>query len=234
MTRPGIQQPTSVPLEPVMEPSPHSWMRQESQMNSAQQSHSTYPQNAIFIPSSSSDSNSPPSEAVFISPFAAQPRRMPAAPSFRVSGPMQEYNEDGTTQYSAVLEACPNSEPLNDDDVLVGAYYLQHLRPSCANCGTMDTPQWRKGWHSSLLEKEVLLCNACGLKFHKGQFCPYCKFVYGKEHSSQHHQDSSQWLCCSNCGRKTHTACEKRHTGRTPSQFEFYTCVECQRGARTS
>mmetsp|Transcript_31558 Transcript_31558/g.81660 ORF Transcript_31558/g.81660 Transcript_31558/m.81660 type:complete len:415 (-) Transcript_31558:182-1426(-) len=37
-------------------------------------------------------------------------------------------------------------------------------RKPCAYCGTTDTPQWRQG-----LNGERNLCNACGVKFRKGQ-----------------------------------------------------------------
>jgi hypothetical protein len=32
------------------------------------------------------------------------------------------------------------------------------------------------GWFSVVLQKHVLLCNACGLKYSKSQYCPYCYF----------------------------------------------------------
>ncbi len=68
------------------------------------------------------------------------------------------------------------------------------------------TPQWRKGWFSPLLNRSVLLCNACGLKYHKNQFCPYCYFVYGKEHSEKHNHG---WLTCNYCSRWVHVNCEQ-------------------------
>lgn len=52
-------------------------------------------------------------------------------------------------------------------DETAGAYLISHLRPYCENCGTFETSQWRKGWTSGLLTHSVLLCNACGLKYHK-------------------------------------------------------------------
>jgi hypothetical protein len=29
-----------------------------------------------------------------------------------------------------------------DEDVLLGAYLMTHIRPYCENCGTLETPQW--------------------------------------------------------------------------------------------
>jgi len=98
--------------------------------------------------------------------------------------------------------------PDNDSDIALGVCFLSHLRHFCENCGTYDTPQWRKGWRSEVLNRCVLLCNACGLKYHKNQYCPYCKFIYGKE---QDKIVSKDWISCQSCARWVHTTCEKRH-----------------------
>jgi PHP family Zn ribbon phosphoesterase len=37
-------------------------------------------------------------------------------------------------------------------------------RKPCVNCGTTDTPQWRQG-----VNGVRNLCNACGVRFRKGQ-----------------------------------------------------------------
>ena len=42
-------------------------------------------------------------------------------------------------------------------DEALGAYLMCHLRQYCEGCGTPDTPQWRKGWHSEVLQHSVLL-----------------------------------------------------------------------------
>eukprot|EP01115_Flamella_aegyptia_P001448 TRINITY_DN123_c0_g1_i1.p1 TRINITY_DN123_c0_g1~~TRINITY_DN123_c0_g1_i1.p1 ORF type:complete len:179 (+),score=45.73 TRINITY_DN123_c0_g1_i1:325-861(+) len=96
----------------------------------------------------------------------------------------------------------------NDPDILLGAYLMAHLRNTCENCGTTNTPQWRKGWYSALLGRTVLLCNACGIKYAKNQFCSHCNFIYSKEHGNHH--DSDIWLTCATCYRWTHIDCEKR------------------------
>jgi len=117
-----------------------------------------------------------------------------------------------------------------DPDILLGAYLMSHLRQHCENCGTFVTPQWRKGWFSEVLNHSVLLCNACGLKFHKGQFCTYCKFVYGKEQKLS----SSIWLTCDQCGRCVHRECEGLHGRGLQSdgngEYSSYTCPDCKSG----
>ena len=55
-------------------------------------------------------------------------------------------------------------------DIMVGAYLMSHFKSACENCGCTETPQWRKGWFSDILGRSVLLCNRCGLKFHKVKF----------------------------------------------------------------
>jgi hypothetical protein len=58
---------------------------------------------------------------------------------------------------------------------------------SCTSCGASKTPYWRDGWGS-----EVVLCNACGLRYQKfKKFCLSCKYIPRKEE-----QQSDQ---CSQC-----------------------------------
>ena len=47
------------------------------------------------------------------------------------------------------------------------ARVLLEITPHCAICQTQETPQWRRGWYSSWLEKYVNLCNTCGLRYRK-------------------------------------------------------------------
>jgi len=130
-----------------------------------------------------------------------------------------------TVGNGTVLALAHNSEieRPGSPDVLLGAYLVSHLRQHCENCGTLSTPQWRKGWHSEVLNHSVLLSNACGLKFHRNQFCPYCKYVYSKEQKI-----SSVWLTCEYCGRWAHNECEAEHGGFQNSQH--YACPDCRNG----
>jgi hypothetical protein len=59
-----------------------------------------------------------------------------------------------------------------DEDVLLATFLLSNLKPICSNCGSTNTPQWRKGWWSNLLQRSIFLCNACGLRFHKVRHPP--------------------------------------------------------------
>jgi len=114
-------------------------------------------------------------------------------------------------------------ERSSSPDVIFGAYLMDHLIPKCENCGLTDTPQWRKGWYSDVLGRSVLLCNKCGLKYHKNQYCPYCHFVYGKELD----RSSQEWLSCKQCGRVVHMACEVKR-GKFSADDPVYRCPECK------
>jgi hypothetical protein len=47
----------------------------------------------------------------------------------------------------------------------------------CSSCNQSVTPYWRDGWAD-----DVMLCNACGLRFQKfAQRCMYCKYIPRKE-----------------------------------------------------
>ena len=59
---------------------------------------------------------------------------------------------------------------------------------SCTSCGASKTPYWRDGWGT-----EVVLCNACGLRYQKfKKFCLACKYIPRKE--EQQSEQCSQ--CC--------------------------------------
>eukprot|EP01089_Gocevia_fonbrunei_P005050 TRINITY_DN15185_c0_g1_i1.p1 TRINITY_DN15185_c0_g1~~TRINITY_DN15185_c0_g1_i1.p1 ORF type:complete len:203 (+),score=35.33 TRINITY_DN15185_c0_g1_i1:192-800(+) len=104
------------------------------------------------------------------------------------------------------------SSPVADDE-LMGAYLLSSINSkhvqTCANCGTSQTPLWRKGWYDQLLNKHVMLCNACGLKYAKNQYCPYCKYIY--KMNQDVHAQREQWLNCTQCRRWVHSDCEKKY-----------------------
>ena len=134
------------------------------------------------------------------------------------------------------LKFQPESQAISapmSPDVSFGALLMSHLRNHCESCWTVDTPQWRKGWYSPILGRVVLLCNACGLKYHKNQFCSYCKFVYGKEID----KTSPKFITCTECEKCVHVECEKRygnwsiwakqyHMSESAIRAE-YICAEC-------
>lgn len=50
---------------------------------------------------------------------------------------------------------------------------------ACSSCGCTVTPYWRDGWAA-----DVMLCNACGLRFQKfARRCPSCLYIPRKEDS---------------------------------------------------
>lgn len=71
-------------------------------------------------------------------------------------------------------------------------YLLRRSSPQCVNCGTEQSCLWRRGPHVKRLKKYLPLCNACGLKFAKGQYCKKCGFVY-------HYREHSARGYCKNC-----------------------------------
>jgi len=115
----------------------------------------------------------------------------------------------------------PKDRPCSPD-ILLGAYLMTHLQQRCENCGILDTPQWRKGWFSDILNRYVVLCNACGLKYNKNQFCPHCRYVYYKEEDKK----SKDWLVCEGCGRWAHMECEQKY-GNPITPGQAYYCPGC-------
>lgn len=65
-----------------------------------------------------------------------------------------------------------------------------HSTCQCSSCGAKITPYWRDGW-----SPEIMLCNACGLRFQKfAQRCPSCAYIPRKE--------DGQLSVCPQCTRK--------------------------------
>jgi hypothetical protein len=120
------------------------------------------------------------------------------------------------------LERC--TEPESEPDVLVGAYMLDHITAKCEQCGTAETPQWRKGWDSSITHRAVNLCNACGLKWAKKQFCPYCRYIYRRD---QDKYSVNKWVGCVSCPRYVHVECERAAGFEVVSSVP-YRCPECR------
>lgn len=110
-------------------------------------------------------------------------------------------------------------------DIMLGAYLVNHLQQRCENCGTGETPQWRKGWFSSILNRTVVLCNACGLKFNKNQYCPYCMYVYYKEEDKK---AQNTWVSCDTCHRWVHIECELKYGAEAVAGFQQYRCPACK------
>lgn len=136
-----------------------------------------------------------------------------------------------------------NIERPSSPDVAMGAYLMTHLQQRCENCLTSETPQWRKGWFSNLLNRSVVLCNACGLKFNKNQFCPYCMYVYYKE---EDRKQTNTWVICRTCHRWVHMTCESQYgdggfhfnlatnLNGTNSMHKMYHCPSCRESSSTN
>jgi hypothetical protein len=93
------------------------------------------------------------------------------------------------------------------DDIELGAMLLCALSPTCASCGTRETPQWRRGWYSHAFGKIMDLCNACGIKYQKSQYCGICRKVYNALQVRYEHRHL--WTCCNSCGGAIHISCSQ-------------------------
>lgn len=82
------------------------------------------------------------------------------------------------------------------------------------------------------------MCNACGLRFKKGKYCPLCTRVY---YDADTH--AGAFKQCVRCGTWTHKQCLARIGALAPddlreqSPFERsppYTCTRCNGGSTPS
>jgi hypothetical protein len=67
----------------------------------------------------------------------------------------------------------------------------------CDSCGVQKTTMWRSYKISENVT--VQMCNACGLRFKKGQYCPVCLKVYYSNAPTP-----ETWKQCRSCGQWTH------------------------------
>jgi hypothetical protein len=112
------------------------------------------------------------------------------------------------------------------DSVNIAAYILAHLKPICENCHCTTTPQWRKGWVSDLLDRYVWLCNKCGIKYAKSQYCPHCKEIYSKDRNLY---EPLKWYSCQHCGRWVHRNCENMISNNANlKNYNIYKCPNCR------
>lgn len=113
--------------------------------------------------------------------------------------------QSASETFNTIWNACDTNSTEDVTVIDLGVYYMLHLTRSCENCNTTSSPQWRKGWHSHLVDRKVDLCNACGLKFNKDQCCPYCFKIFENRKGSN--DDESVWCSCVDCSRKIHVNC---------------------------
>jgi len=91
----------------------------------------------------------------------------------------------------------------------------------CPNCGIETSTLWR---NCDLLGGSKYLCNACGLRYKKGKYCPICFEVYYDADTNHFH-----WEQCRSCLNWTHKACiqnSKIVLGRYG-----YVCKMCHSGS---
>jgi len=88
----------------------------------------------------------------------------------------------------------------------------------CPNCGVEASTLWRT---CKMQTGSSYLCNACGLRYKKGKFCPLCYRVYYDVDTNQ-----LQWRQCQNCLNWTHKHCLQQRGLLTNSS---YICLNCRR-----
>jgi len=125
---------------------------------------------------------------------------------------------------SSLTNKNKNTENMID---LTGAYLLSAIKTKtnyCASCGANKTSLWRKGWYDPLLNRPVHLCNACGLKFCKMQYCPYCKYVYSMHDLAK---EKFIWTTCLYCSRYAHNTCICLSGQTKNKNNNSYICPKC-------
>lgn len=106
----------------------------------------------------------------------------------------------------------------------------------CANraCNATSSPMWRKGWKVSEGEY-ASLCNACGIKYRKGELCALCF-----EMPTPGCANASFWLVCDGCCAWVHLQCAIERVGEFDAlHAPVFTCSETcasitRSGAHTS
>jgi hypothetical protein len=130
-----------------------------------------------------------------------------------------------------------NSSPVNSPSTSPSPMNSNNSNNSnirhCAHCKTTVTPLWRKGWTLNTNSKPVSLCNACGIRYSKNQFCPYCYYIYNKLEEPYNaderrpdllapNRSIPTWIRCELCFRWVHFKCEAEKQ-RQDKQVQKYT-----------
>lgn len=76
-----------------------------------------------------------------------------------------------------------NYVPINNSMNVLQEVVKSSKRRRCESCGTRRTPYWRDGW-----EPGIILCNACGIRFHKyRRHCEKCYCIAKKDDKGRIH-----------------------------------------------
>jgi len=93
---------------------------------------------------------------------------------------------------------------------------LSPSRSPCPNCGVESSTLWR---NCDLQTGSHYLCNACGLRYKKGKYCPLCYQVYYDADTNLLY-----WAQCQSCSNWTHKSCLLAIAPLLPSP---YICCRC-------
>jgi hypothetical protein len=153
--------------------------------------------------------------------------------TFKKLSPFKKLPFETMSDTDSDIEIESDQEEYLDSDLYAAALILTRIRKGCTNCGAQTSPTWRFGWYYEPLRKHVSLCNACGLKYSKKQYCAGCKFIYGN--NCQHRQEmlDGKWFRCSGCNHYSHTKClVEEKTTECPVQnvidINHYKCPNCE------
>lgn len=131
-------------------------------------------------------------------------------------------NNNHSTNNHAVTNISHSNTTNNSSNVMAGTKKLA-TAPSglpCPNCGIETSTLWR---NCNLLDGSKYLCNACGLRYKKGKYCPLCYEVYYDVDTNHFN-----WEQCKSCLNWTHKACIQK-AAIIPGPFG-YVCKLCING----
>ncbi len=136
------------------------------------------------------------------------------------------------TEHDIIFEATSfvnriKIEHEEETDVIVGTFLLEHLQRTCENCCAKETAEWRKGWWLTSLQQSAWLCNSCGLRYGKNQYCGYCYEIYRKDLEGTKTLKSNVWIYCRICRQFTHQACEQANQQGIFDENRDYICPDC-------
>mmetsp|Transcript_11224 Transcript_11224/g.69321 ORF Transcript_11224/g.69321 Transcript_11224/m.69321 type:complete len:288 (-) Transcript_11224:1680-2543(-) len=96
----------------------------------------------------------------------------------------------------------------------------------CNFCHATSTPLWRKAKLSGV---DIVLCNACGLRYKKGKYCYFCQGIYYEDENKrpvnrQRKPDGKSWIGCAGCQHWCHLDCHVQC-----SKGGKFSCPKCRR-----